>query len=69
MFDILVIVIALFLQVLRTSAQFPPTPENITVLESRFGDGVSISYKEVLEIHFMRDRDKFTDGKEQDACL
>lgn len=28
-------------------AQFPPTPEGVTVLESRFGDGVKISYKEV----------------------
>ncbi|KAL7624533.1 hypothetical protein AAE478_006098 [Parahypoxylon ruwenzoriense] len=27
-------------------AQFPPTPEGVTVLESRFGDGVTISYKE-----------------------
>ncbi|KAI1780248.1 serine carboxypeptidase [Hypoxylon cercidicola] len=27
-------------------AQFPPTPENVTVLESKFGDGVTISYKE-----------------------
>lgn len=29
-----------------TQAQFPPTPENVTVLESKFGDGVTISYKE-----------------------
>ncbi|RYP76015.1 hypothetical protein DL771_002087 [Monosporascus sp. 5C6A] len=29
------------------AAQFPPAPENVTVLESRFGDGVRISYKEV----------------------
>ncbi|KAI1506444.1 carboxypeptidase S1-like protein B [Biscogniauxia marginata] len=27
-------------------AGFPPTPENVTVLESKFGDGVTISYKE-----------------------
>ncbi|KAI1381072.1 serine carboxypeptidase [Hypoxylon crocopeplum] len=27
-------------------AQFPPTPEGVTVLESKFGDGVTISYKE-----------------------
>ncbi|KAF3067462.1 Carboxypeptidase S1 like protein B [Daldinia childiae] len=27
-------------------AQFPPTPENVTVLKSKFGDGVTISYKE-----------------------
>lgn len=25
---------------------FPPTPEGVTVLESKFGDGVTISYKE-----------------------
>ncbi|OTA54958.1 serine carboxypeptidase [Hypoxylon sp. EC38] len=29
-----------------SQAQFPPTPENVTVLDSRFGDGVTISYKE-----------------------
>lgn len=29
-----------------TLAQFPTTPEGVTVLESRFGDGVKISYKE-----------------------
>ncbi|KAK7744408.1 hypothetical protein SLS62_010198 [Diatrype stigma] len=28
------------------AAQFPPAPEGVTVLESRFGDGVTISYKE-----------------------
>ncbi|KAI0406966.1 carboxypeptidase S1 [Xylaria palmicola] len=27
-------------------AQFPPTPEGVTVLESKFGNGVKISYKE-----------------------
>lgn len=29
------------------AAQFPKTPTDITVLESRFGEGVKISYKEV----------------------
>ena len=28
-------------------AQFPLEPEGVTVLESKFGDGVEISYKEV----------------------
>lgn len=28
-------------------AQFPSTPEGVTVKESRFGDGVSLSWKEV----------------------
>ncbi|KAI9812725.1 MAG: hypothetical protein M1827_004481 [Pycnora praestabilis] len=27
-------------------AQFPPTPEGVTTLQSKFGDGVTISYKE-----------------------
>jgi hypothetical protein len=27
--------------------QFPPEPENVTILNSKFGDGVYISYKEV----------------------
>ncbi|KAI0156451.1 carboxypeptidase S1 [Xylariaceae sp. FL1272] len=31
-------------------AQFPPAPENVTVLESKFGNGVTISYKETGEI-------------------
>ncbi|KAI0376564.1 serine carboxypeptidase [Hypomontagnella monticulosa] len=29
-----------------TLAQFPLTPEGVTILESKFGDGVKISYKE-----------------------
>lgn len=29
------------------NAKFPPKPEGLKVLESRFGDGVQISYKEV----------------------
>lgn len=28
-------------------AQFPPKPEGVTTLQSRFHEGVSISYKEV----------------------
>ena len=28
-------------------AQFPPKPENVTILNSKFNDGVYISYKEV----------------------
>lgn len=28
-------------------AQFPAAPVGVTVLESRFGEGVTISYKEV----------------------
>lgn len=32
------------------TAQFPPIPEGVTVLESKFGDGVKISYKEVSKI-------------------
>jgi hypothetical protein len=31
-------------------AQFPATPEGRTVLESRFGEGVTITYKEVKEM-------------------
>lgn len=30
------------------NAQFPPTPEGVTVLDSRFGDGVQLSWKEDL---------------------
>lgn len=32
------------------TAQFPPAPQGVTVLESKFGDGVKISYKEVSNI-------------------
>jgi hypothetical protein len=32
-------------------AQFPPRPENVTVIDSRFGDGVKISYKQVSHVH------------------
>jgi hypothetical protein len=28
-------------------AQFPPTPENVTIIKSRFDEGITISYKEV----------------------
>jgi len=28
-------------------AQFPPPPEGVKVIESKFGNGVTISYKEV----------------------
>lgn len=31
-------------------AQFPKQPEGVTVLDSRFGDGVQISYKEVSSL-------------------
>lgn len=29
------------------AAQFPPTPEGLTVLKSKFHENVTISYKEV----------------------
>lgn len=35
---------------------FPPKPEGLKVLESRFGDGVKISYKEV-RYHSPKDHD------------
>lgn len=31
-------------------AQFPPTPEGITTLKSRFHEGVEISYKEPVRM-------------------
>jgi hypothetical protein len=41
------------------AAQFPPTPEGFTVLESKFGDGVQILYKEVRSpIWCMREKRK-----------
>ncbi|KAJ3553261.1 hypothetical protein NPX13_g10925 [Xylaria arbuscula] len=41
-------------------AQFPPTPEGVTVIESKFGNGVTISYKEV--------RDCFHSSEEPGLC-
>ncbi|KAI1099278.1 carboxypeptidase S1-like protein B [Jackrogersella minutella] len=38
--------LGLSLLVPLAQAQFPPTPEGVTVLKSKFGDGVTISYKE-----------------------
>jgi hypothetical protein len=37
-------------------AQFPPTPEGVTVRDSKFGDGVQLSWKEVrlLAVHVFR---------------
>ena len=40
----LAIILLLFQAVV---AQLPPRPENVTRLNSKFGDGVYISYKEV----------------------
>jgi hypothetical protein len=31
-------------------AQVPPTPENVTTIQSRFDEGITISYKEVCPI-------------------
>jgi hypothetical protein len=31
-------------------AQFPPTLENVTVIKSRFDEGITISYKEVCSL-------------------
>lgn len=37
-----------------TSAQFPPTPEGVTVLDSHIEDGIRISYKEVSNCVLLR---------------
>lgn len=36
-----------------TYAQFPPTPEGVTVLNSHIEDGIRISYKEVFARSFV----------------
>jgi hypothetical protein len=38
--------LSVLLNIQLITAQFPPEPEGITILKSRFGDGVTISYKE-----------------------
>lgn len=38
---------AFSLLAVATAQYFPPIPENVTTLQSKFGNGVSISYKEV----------------------
>ena len=53
--------VALLLSASSTLAQFPAEPVGIKVLESRFGDGVTITYKEVharvIEDRFARKSD------------
>ena len=44
---IFLVTILNFVQFFSAIAQFPPIPENVTVLNSKFNDGVYISYKEV----------------------
>ena len=44
-----------------TYAQFPKEPTGVTVLESRFGEGVKISYKEV--------RTKYTEQRNADETI
>ncbi len=34
-----------------TAAQFPPKPEGLTVLRSKFHENVTISFKEVSYLH------------------
>lgn len=36
-----------FLLPVTVWAQFPPTPEGITILKSKFNENITISYKEV----------------------
>jgi hypothetical protein len=43
----LLAIASLATQILFAHAQFPPKPEGVTILDSKFGDGVYISYKEV----------------------
>jgi hypothetical protein len=42
--------VALLVLASPTLAQFPAAPEGRTVLESRFGEGVTITYKEVQNL-------------------
>lgn len=39
-------------------AQFPSTPEGVTVRDSKFGDGVKLSWKEVYSLSCQRIRAK-----------
>lgn len=48
-------------------AQFPPTPEGVTVLDSHIEEGIRISYKEVpTHVHFFR-RSRLT-RSQNDLC-
>lgn len=49
----LVTVIAGLASVAQVLAQFPPKPEDLTILESKLVDGAKISYKEVCQIAFL----------------
>lgn len=35
---------------LACSQYFPPIPENVTTVQSKFNNGISISYKEVQRV-------------------
>ena len=39
------------------SAQFPPPIEGVTTIQSKFGNGISISYKEVCSDEISNDHD------------
>lgn len=39
----------------QAAAQFPPTPEGVTVIKSKYNENITISYKEVRSIISSRD--------------
>lgn len=41
-------ILGLLITLIGVQAQFPTVPDDVTVLESKFGDGVYISVKEVV---------------------
>lgn len=44
---LLTTILGLLTTLICVQAQFPPVPEDVTILESKFGDDVYISFKEV----------------------
>lgn len=45
-------ILGLLTVLIGVQAQFPAVPDDVTVLESKFGDGVYVSFKEVSEFSF-----------------
>lgn len=48
--SLLFFVTSIRLLALAHAQYFPPIPENVTTVQSKFGNGISISYKEVCKM-------------------
>jgi hypothetical protein len=65
---ILLVVCSLTVLSSVTTAQFPPEPEGLTVLKSRFHENVTISYKEVFCLRRLHSRIPSADITKPGIC-